>query len=412
VSPSPKEMTDASRVTDYGRAWADVMQRVRQGYSWSGNERNCAFVSDGKGGFESVSAASGFDFPDDGRAMALVDWDQDGDLDVWMRNRSAPRLRLLLNQCESDTGTLIRLEGTTSNRDAIGAVVEAGGQTKSVRAGEMFLSQSSKWLHFAGEIDKVKVRWPGGAEEVFETGESRGHFIFKEGEEDEDTITSWHRGCRLSEDHQLNQQLNPGVSGASEHSASSSARIIFPARVPMPEIRFRDKAAQLRGLPSESEPFLLVLWSASCEHCVKSLKKWSKSPPKVPLLALSVDTLESGGLGEVYALMDQLQPSFTWGMIEEPSLAMIGRLQEALFDGEPPLVVPMAFLLDGKGNAVAQYRGSVPASVMEVDAGRLPAATALELHHWAAPIEGTWFTNPVDQAWFSGFVRGRITGSE
>ena len=63
------------------------------------------------------------------------------------------------------------------NRDAIGARVTvhipgAPPLTKTLRAGEGFEAQGSKWLHFgigsAEEISHVVVRWPGGEEEVFE----------------------------------------------------------------------------------------------------------------------------------------------------------------------------------------------------------------------------------------------------
>lgn len=393
-------MKDESRVRDYGHAWADVMQRVRQGYSWSGNERNCAYLNGGKpGAFSNVSSASGFDFPDDGRAMALCDWDQDGDIDVWMRNRSAPRLRLLLNQCEGKRAVALKLQGVKSNRDGIGAVVRFAGQTKSVRAGEMFLSQSSKWLHFGGDAaGEVSVRWPGGVEEKFSGVEAGGRYLLKEGSGNASAMPA--RTASVA--------LKPG--SLPTETGSAKARIVFPARVPMPEVRFRDKAAQLRALPADGQARLLVLWSARCEHCVRALKAWTKSPPKVPILALSVDQMEDGGLGEVYVLMDEIQPSFVWGMIEQESLGHIAKLQEALFDGAPPLLVPMVFLLDGKGAALAQYRGDFSAAGLDADAGRLLGASALDLHHWAAPVAGTWFTNPVDQAWYSDFVRRAIEG--
>ena len=74
------------------------------GRSFSGRERNCCFLNTGYGQsagnrFADISALSGLDFPDDGRAVALVDWDQDGDVDLWVSNRNAPRLRLLRNGC-------------------------------------------------------------------------------------------------------------------------------------------------------------------------------------------------------------------------------------------------------------------------------------------------------------------------
>jgi len=119
-----------------------------------------------------VSYASGFDFPDDARAVASVDWDHDGDLDLWITNRTAPRLRYLANNGTPGHRSIqFRLEGRTGNRDAIGArlVLELGDRTlvKGVCAGSGYLSQSSRTVHFGlGDADTVgslSVRWPGGA---------------------------------------------------------------------------------------------------------------------------------------------------------------------------------------------------------------------------------------------------------
>src|SRR5262245_66393159 len=99
---------------------------LREGRSWSGRERNCFFLNTGGTRFANVSAVSGFDFPDDARAAALSDWDGDGDLDVWVSNRNAPRLRLLRNGATGSHYIALRLvgDGATTHRDAIGARVE------------------------------------------------------------------------------------------------------------------------------------------------------------------------------------------------------------------------------------------------------------------------------------------------
>ena len=153
-----------------GRDRSDVTRRlhdlVRQGRSWSGNERNCCFLNTGQTRFANISGVSGIDFPDDARGISLVDWDHDGDLDVWVVNRNGPQVRYLRNDVPQDHHWLaVRLVGTTSNRDAIGARVEVmtkgqgrGAKTeirnprsaivRSLRAGEGFVAQSSKWLHF------------------------------------------------------------------------------------------------------------------------------------------------------------------------------------------------------------------------------------------------------------------------
>ena len=113
-------------------------------------------------------------FLDDARAHALVDWDYDGDLDIWSTNRTAPRLRFLRNDANGDQHFLaLRLRGRQCNRDAIGARVEvvlpngpgAKPLVRSLRAGEGFLAQSTKWLHFGlgrtSTIDSVVIHCQG-----------------------------------------------------------------------------------------------------------------------------------------------------------------------------------------------------------------------------------------------------------
>ena len=97
------------------------------GRSFSGNERNCFFINLGNGKFADISGLSGLDFPDDGRAISVTDWDNDGDLDLWITNRTAPRLRLMRNDTKEDNpfiSILLKGNGETVNKDAIGARIE------------------------------------------------------------------------------------------------------------------------------------------------------------------------------------------------------------------------------------------------------------------------------------------------
>ena len=167
------------------------------GMSISGNERHCVFLNTGEDTragekFACVSAVSGLDFPDDGRGVSVVDWDSDGDQDLWVSNRNAPRIRYFRNDTRTDNNYItLRLigNGVTTSRDAVGARVEvflkdriknkenatdasrADRLIKTVHIGQGFLSQSSRWLHFglgdAEQIAKVTVRWPGGKVEEY-----------------------------------------------------------------------------------------------------------------------------------------------------------------------------------------------------------------------------------------------------
>ena len=72
-------------------------------------ERHCCFLNTRGPVFANVSAVSGLDLIDDGRGLALVDWDHDGDLDAWISNRNAPRLRLLRNNSDTSNRFLVRI---------------------------------------------------------------------------------------------------------------------------------------------------------------------------------------------------------------------------------------------------------------------------------------------------------------
>src|ERR1700730_13488569 len=119
----------------------------------------------------------GLDFLEDSRSFALADIDHDGRLEVILKNRNAPQVRILHNVMK-DIGDSIsfRLVGHKSNRDAIGAAVtvETGTlrQTKYLQAGSGFLSQHSKELFFGLGRDagtaRVSIRWPTGVTQTLQ----------------------------------------------------------------------------------------------------------------------------------------------------------------------------------------------------------------------------------------------------
>lgn len=146
----------------------------------------------GDGKFEDVSAmaGTGVSAKHSSRGAAFADFDNDGDLDAAVMNMGEP-VSLLRNGLPGGTTRWIKvaLEGVTSNRSAIGAVVtiEAGGakQTLPVLGQSSFLSQNDRRLHFglgaAEKVDRVVVRWPSGETENFDGGAAGVTLALKEG---------------------------------------------------------------------------------------------------------------------------------------------------------------------------------------------------------------------------------------
>ncbi len=121
--------------------------------------------------FHDFSGVSGLDFAEDSRAFAVTDIDHDGNLDIILKSRLGPQVRVLRNNCGVGRRAIaLRLTGVESNRDAIGARVEANGRVYCLSAGSGYLSQHSKQLHIglgeAAEAD-IKISWPSGRTQSF-----------------------------------------------------------------------------------------------------------------------------------------------------------------------------------------------------------------------------------------------------
>ncbi len=131
------------------------------------------FHNVGQGRFEDISRDAGADFarPMVARGAAYADFDRDGDLDVLISTNDGPP-HLFRNDGGNRNHWLnIRLSGTRSNRDGIGAVVTvttaAGRQRQRVHSGSSYCSQSDLALTFGlgGEMraESVEIEWPSGA---------------------------------------------------------------------------------------------------------------------------------------------------------------------------------------------------------------------------------------------------------
>ena len=129
------------------------------------------FRSLGGGKFQEVTRQLGRAFAASriARGAAYADIDNDGDLDLLVTTNGGPAA-LFRNDGGSNRSLRVRLVGTRSNRDAIGAVVKltAGGETQSqmLRSGSSYLSQSELVLTFGlgprEQAEALEVRWPSG----------------------------------------------------------------------------------------------------------------------------------------------------------------------------------------------------------------------------------------------------------
>jgi tetratricopeptide (TPR) repeat protein/peroxiredoxin len=434
VSQSPLDARPAGgEVDEYLANWNAVATRIREGASFSGREPNCCFLNTAGPRFADVSAALGIDYTDDGRGLALCDWDQDGDIDLWLANRTGPSVRLLRNQLNRGQHYVaLLLEGTSCNRDAIGARVELvirgapAPQIKTLRAGEGFLSQSSKWIHFGlgaeGMIDELHVRWPGEHQaEVFRGLSADRRYRIKQGGLPQVVETTRRAppvatAPTLAPPHSLGSRRGDSIPPQDDSvTADATSRTVLTQRRPLPQLvgmTAHDGRAVAWQPPNK--PTLLVLWASWCRPCLTELTALAGHAPslaakELDVIACNTDGLSDAGDEEVAArFIAKLNVPFRWVRASTDMAAELTRWQHERFYRQRPLPLPCSFLLDRRGRVAVIYQGPVSAEQLIADLELLdaPGATLLQA---AMPHGGrnivTWFSpDPVRiaAAWLEG----------
>ncbi len=136
------------------------------------------FWNQGTGeGFYDISVVSGEFFNDEyvGRGTAFGDYDNDGDVDIFVVNNDGPGILLKNDGGNRNQWLKVSLQGVQSNRDAIGAKLSltAGNmiQTRQIGIQSSYCSQNSLIEHFGMgtslTADTLEILWPSGLRQVF-----------------------------------------------------------------------------------------------------------------------------------------------------------------------------------------------------------------------------------------------------
>jgi hypothetical protein len=160
--------------------WPDIGNR-----SWSGFQKKRFFHNLGDATFREIAAQAGINNDRDGRGIGVIDLDNDGRLDLVQTN--ANQAPIVYHNVSQNAGNWIELKliGTKSNRDGIGARVQlqAGGltQIRELDGGNGYAGESSRRIHFgigaATKIDHLQIRWPSGRAEQLDVPVNRVSYV-------------------------------------------------------------------------------------------------------------------------------------------------------------------------------------------------------------------------------------------
>ena len=390
VANSPQNLASSPK---YELGWNAINELIRSDASWNGFERNVFYANNHDGTFSNVSGTAGLDFPDDSRSFALADLDHDGRLEIILKNRNAPQLRILRNVMKDIGNSIVlRLRGTKSNRDAIGAAVtvEADGhrQTKYLQAGSGFLSQHTKELFFGvgktqGTV-RTTIRWPSGTTQLFEHVPVNRRIDIEEGSEE---FVAKPFAAAPAVYARAGETLKP-------ESLPTSVETWLVEPLNAPEFSLPDLAGNPRDLSSFRGGFVLLhFWTTASQTCGEQLRALQKHQSTfaangLRILGINVDDPGDAAVVRSFALKEGL--SFPNLLATQDVAGIYNIVYRYLFDRRRDLALPTSFLVDAKGMIVKVYQGPINPERLAEDLKSVPGTAAARMKR-ALPFEGTLY---------------------
>lgn len=195
------DISDSSGTADFGMGWGtifldydnDSWEDIYVANLWQFSpHKNLLYRNKGDLTFELAEENEAISNMLGSYGTASLDYNLDGQIDVLVAHRNINEtLQLFKNADRQNNWISLKLVGTTSNKNAVGAVIQLTDDLgtlhyQEVSAGLSWLSQNSYWMHFglgnATEITEAKIIWPSGLTEIIDLSEINDFFIVTEDE--------------------------------------------------------------------------------------------------------------------------------------------------------------------------------------------------------------------------------------
>ena len=381
----------------YADAWSAINEFIRSGYTWSGYQRNNFYLNNRNSTFTEAGSVLGIGCIEDSRSFALSDLDGDGRLEIVLKNRTAPQLRIFQNHMSPlGPSILFSLRGTKSNRDAIGAVIELetahGKQIQTLRAGSGFLSQNTKAIHFglgenSGTVRAI-IQWPNGARQVLENLPANHRIEVFEG------VGSFHaipfkpsRWAQSTAEHPV----------AAQPPSGRGSWLLDPIAVPNPPLK--DLNGTVHSLEEWSgRPHLLAFASPSCGKSTEFLTELERGQAEWKKAGLAVTVILMNAEQGHKAVPAQF--SYPLMLADEKASHVFNLFRRYLFDRRRDMPLPSAFLLDDGGRVARVYEGAVKMAELVSDCNRIPR-TSEECLKLGLPFPGHFYGGELHHDYFT-----------
>ncbi len=331
----------------HGAAAADVDGDGRIDLAATGVDENYLYLNAGDGRFRDASAESLVKFAPRGSGLVFLDFDNDGDPDIFLTTVQREAHFLFRNNVGQNNNFIrVELVGNTRGRDAYGAVVRVksstGVQTKVKAGGSGFLSQHDPRLSFGLGQDPaaewIEVTWPDGTKERFPSVHAGSTLRLIEGRPAPEQVSE--RRFRL---------IDPPTA---DERAIADLGLKLGER--FPAIALRSSSGEPTQLESSARPGrrrLVNIWATWCAACVLEVPELARlqqplARAGVDLIGISVDLDTKAAVPGYLESHGARYPSFT---TDEAGLETLYPRGEAR--------VPLSVLIDDRGRVLEIYPG-------------------------------------------------------
>lgn len=320
-----------------------------QGFSFSGYERNGVFLNRQGKTYRNISGISGADSILDGRAATLADFDNDGDMDLFVTTIQDDAHLLYRNNLGSKQGHIrVTLKGTESGTDAFGTIVKlktSHGIQTQVSGGGGFISQNDRRLLFGlgadTQADWLEVTWPSGKVQRFDSLKRGASVLVVEGKDEVQPVDE--KAFRLADPIDRD---------------SDWRQLTFKKGAHFPEVSISavgDGLALAGQTLPKGKSYFLNLWATWCGPCRKEMPELERLKAEfeakgIQLVGLSVD--QDMPLDEIESFARGMGVSYSLGHLAESEFSK-------LFSGAQ-LTVPFSILIDQDGKVIDVFSGWNP----------------------------------------------------